>query len=336
MTFSPPFEPPSAADIRAAADRIAPSLPPTPLLAAPALSQRTGGHIYLKPENLNLTGSFKIRGATNFLTRLCQADPDALARGVVAYSSGNHAQAVAAAARDLGTPATIVMPADAPAIKLANTRAYGAKVVTYDRATEHRAAIAAAIADETKAVLVPPYDHPWTIAGQGTVGLEIAAQAAALGRTVDAVLVCCGGGGLTAGTAIALADASPRTAVYAVEPAGFDDTVRSLNAGERVTNRPGSPSICDALLAPTPGDLTFSINRRHLAGGLVVSDDQVRRAMAYGFATLKLVLEPGGAAALAALLADPPAIDLAGKTVVAVLTGGNVDPDTFCRALANP
>lgn len=333
MTSSPPFEPPTADDIRAAAQRIAPTLPPTPLLAAPDLSQRTGGQIYLKAENLNVTGSFKIRGATNFLLRLQESDPQGALNGVVAYSSGNHAQAVAVAARDLGLPATIVMPADAPLIKLNNTRAYGATVVTYDRATEDRVAIAADIAADNGAVLVPPYDHPWTIAGQGTTGLEIAAQAAEIDRPVDTVLVNCGGGGLTAGIVTALADVSPETRVYTVEPAGFDDTARSLERGEPVTNKPGPPSICDALLSPKPGDLTFPVNRAHLAGGLVVTDDQVREAMAYAFSTAKLVLEPGGAASLAALLADPPAIDLKGQTIVAVLTGGNVDPEHLLQRL---
>lgn len=323
------LRPPAPAEIVAAADRLAGVAVATPLLENPALNDAVGGRILLKAETLQRTGSFKFRGAYNFIS---QIDPAQRRSGVVAYSSGNHAQGVAAAAALLGAPATIVMPADAPAIKLDNTRALGATVVTYDRTSENREAIAAGLAADTGATIVPPYDHPWTIAGQGTVGLEIAAQAADLGAAADAALVCCGGGGLTAGIATALAELSPATAIYTVEPEGFDDTARSLAAGARQTNRAGARSICDALLAPEPGELTFAINSRLVAGGLAVSDDDVRRAMAYAWQTLKLVVEPGGAVALAAVLSG--ALDCAGRTVVVVLTGANVDAALYREILS--
>jgi len=329
MDSSPaPEAPPVFANLEGAAARIAPHAVRTPLIESAALNERLGGRLLLKPETLQRTGSFKFRGACNFISRLDPAKPG----GGVAYSSGNHAQGVAAAARLFGHKAAIIMPADAPAIKRANTEVLGAQVVAYDRDTETRETIAAAIAAERGAALVPPYDHPWTIAGQGTVGLELAAQATEAAATLDAVLCCCGGGGLIAGIALALERLSPATHVYAVEPAGFDDTARSLEAGKRVANAPGARSICDALLGPTPGEITFPINRRLLDGGLVVDDAAAERAMAFAFTTLKLVVEPGGAVALAAALSS--GFDCRGKTVAVVLTGGNVDRETFCRALA--
>lgn len=320
--------PPSYADITAAAERLAPVSVRTPLLENPALNKSVGGRILLKAETLQRTGSFKFRGAYNFVSQL---DKTQRRKGVVAYSSGNHAQGVAAAAALLEAPATIVMPADAPAIKLDNTRALGATIVTYDRHGENREEIAARLAAESGAALVPPYDHPWTIAGQGTVGLEIAAQADEVGAVPDAVLVCCGGGGLTAGIATALAEAAPSTGVYTVEPEGFDDTARSLSAGQLQSNTPGMHSICDALLAPRPGVLTFSVNKRLVKGGVSVSDDQVRHAMVYAWQTLKLVLEPGGAVALAAVLSG--AVDCNNRTIVAVLSGANVDAALFTEIL---
>ncbi len=223
------------------------------------------------------------------------------------------------------------MPADAPTVKVEGTRGYGAEVVQYDRYHEVREQIAGRIANERGATIVPPYNHPWTIAGQGTVGLEIAHQAAAAGAVLDAALVCCGGGGLTAGIALALAELSPHTRIFAVEPEHFDDTTRSLAAGRRLKNEPGAHSICDALLAPTPGELTFAINRRLLTGGLVVSDAAAARAMAYAFKVLKLVVEPGGAVALAAVLDGH--FDCRNKTVAIVLSGGNVDPARLQAAL---
>ena len=323
--------PPTADDIRAAAQRIAGRAVRTPLLLAHHLSEAIGGTILIKPEVLQRTGSFKFRGACNFIASL---DPAVRERGVVAYSSGNHAQGVAAAAGLFGIPATIVMPSDAPRIKLDNTRALGATVVEYERSEELRERVALEIATESGATIQPPYDHPWTIAGQGTAGLEIADQAAEHGAALDAVLVCCGGGGLTAGIATAIDAESPRTEVYTVEPAGFDDTARSFASGTRQEAEPGAESICDALLSRMPGELTFSINSRLVAGGLVVTDDEVRDAIRYASERLKLVVEPGGAVALAAVLTGR--FEAAGKTVAVVLSGGNIDPGMLAEILGSP
>jgi threonine dehydratase len=320
---------PTYADIEAAAGRLAGHAVRTPLIENPALNAQTGGRILLKAESLQRTGSFKFRGAYNFLS---QIEPDTRQKGVVAYSSGNHAQGVAAAAQIYGVPATIVMPSDAPAMKVENTRGYGAEVVLYDRLHEKREVIAAEIAGSKNATLVPPYDHPWTIAGQGTIGLEILDQCAEIGVTPDTMLVCCGGGGLTAGVATALARVDALR-VHTVEPAGYDDTLRSLEAGERQSNDMTAVSICDALLAPTPGELTFEVMRKHGVCGLVVSDDAVRHAVAYAWRNLKLVLEPGGAVTLAVILSG--GLECRGKTIVATLSGGNVDADTFRDCLAS-
>ncbi len=319
---------PTFADVEDAAERLRGKAVMTPLVESPLLNERLGGRVLVKAEALQRTGSFKFRGAYNRISRFSPAERE---RGVVAYSSGNHAQGVAAAARLVGAPAVIVMPADAPRIKIDGTRAWGAEVVLYDRAKESREEVARRIAEERGLALVPPYDHPLIIAGQGTAGLERAEQAAAVDAELDAVLSPCGGGGLIAGCALALSQQSPGAAVYAVEPEGFDDTTRSLATGERQEARPGAHSFCDALLAPTPGELTFAINRKLLAGGLVVSDDEVARAMRAAFLHFKLVLEPGGATALAALLAGK--YDGRGKTVAVVASGGNVDPETFAAAL---
>ncbi len=321
---------PSFADIEAAAARLAGRAVITPLLASPALDERVGGRVLIKPENLQRTGSFKFRGAYNKIAQIPEADRVA---GVVAYSSGNHAQGVAAAAKLLNVPATIVMPADAPSIKIENTRSYGAEVLLYDRYREAREEVAAALVSERGAILVRPYDDPDVIAGQGSCGLELARQAASLGQQVEQLLVCCGGGGLTAGVALAMAELSPSTAIYTVEPEGFDDTARSVAAGRRQANEGGASSICDALLAPIPGELTFAINRRLLAGGLVVSDEDTRRAMAYAFRHLKLVVEPGGAVALAALLSGK--LEASGKTTALILSGGNVDPERYAEVIGS-
>lgn len=330
MTSSTPFDRlPTVADVHAAADRIAGQAVRTPLLESPLLNRRLGGRLLVKAECLQRTGSFKFRGAFNRISMIPEPDR---ARGVVAYSSGNHAQGVAAASRLLGAPATIVMPSDAPAVKLANTEAWGATVVTYDRYTEVREEIGAEIAERTGATIVRPYDDPGIIAGQGTIGLEIAAQAAEAGAEPDAVLVCCGGGGLVSGTALALSEAAPGVPVYAVEPEGFDDTRRSLSSGRRETNASDARSACDALLAPTPGELTFALNSRLLAGGFAVSDDDAFAAMAEAFASLKIVLEPGGAVALAAVLSGR--IDVAGRALVVVASGGNVDAGLYADVLA--
>ena len=322
--------PPAFADILDAAERLrAPALV-TPLLESPLLNERLGGRVLVKAEPLQRTGSFKFRGAFNNIAHL---DAEPCSRGVVTYSSGNHAQGVAAAAKMLGVAATIVMPDDAPRVKVESTRAWGARVVAYDRARESREARAREIAEATGAALVPPFDHPMTIAGQGTVGLEIAAALGEREIVPDAVLVPCGGGGLIAGVALALAETLPGVPVHAVEPEGYDDTRRSLASGERERAKDGAETFCDALRAPMPGALTFSLNRRLLAGGFAVSDAEVGRAMAVAFRDLKLVIEPGGAVALAAVLAGR--LPVAGRTLVVVASGGNVDPETFAAALAS-
>jgi threonine dehydratase len=253
---------------------------------------------------------------------------------VVAFSSGNHAQGVAAAARLLGIPATIVMPSDAPRVKMQNTLALGASVVEYDRERESREEIAARLANERGAVLVPSFDDPHVIAGQGTVGVEIVEQAAELGIRPDDVVVCCSGGGLVAGTALAMATMLPASRIWSAEPAQFDDHRRSLQAGERLRNAPGARSICDALLAPTPGELTFRINRRLLAGGLAATDDEVRAAISFAARVLKLVVEPGGAVALASVMAGR--LETRGRNVAIVLSGGNIDDEMLRECLMAP
>ena len=322
------FELPDYAAVEAAAARLKGFATVTPLLEWPALNERLGARLLLKPESLQRTGSFKFRGAYNRISQLSEAERS---KGVLAYSSGNHAQGVAAAAALVGTQATIIMPSDAPAIKIDNTRSYGAEVVFYDRFNEARDEVAAPILERSGATLVRPYDDPYIIAGQGTCGREIAQQAEALGARLDAVLICCGGGGLTAGCALALNQLSPGTKIYTVEPADFDDTARSLVSGRREGNDPQARSFCDALLAKAPGEITFAINRERVTAGLSVTDEEVAAAMVYAFRTLKLVLEPGGAAALAAALAGK--LDLAGKSVAVVLSGGNVDPALFAEVI---
>jgi threonine dehydratase len=318
----------SLQDIRAAAARIAPYAVRTPLLTSLALDAVSGARVLIKPEVLQRTGSFKMRGA---MSRLSLLSPDERGRGVVAFSSGNHAQAVAYAAQLLGTLAVIVMPSDAPALKIANTRGFGAEVVLYDRYAEDREAIGRKLAADRGLTLVPPFDDLHVMAGQGTAGLEIAEDATALGVALDVALVCCSGGGLAAGMATALTALHPGVKVFAVEPEGFDDTARSLRSGERVANAPGAKSICDALLVDKPGALTFEVNRKLLAGALTVSDAEIRAAMRFAFENLKLVVEPGGAAALAALLTG--GVGLRGKSVAVILSGGNVDPALFAETL---
>lgn len=319
---------PTIDDIRGAAARIAPHAAVTPLLHSPALDAVAGGTVLVKAEVLQHTGSFKLRGALN---RLLQIAPDARAGGVVAYSSGNHAQAVAYSATLLGMPSVIVMPKDAPALKIERTRAFGAEVVLYDRWTEDRVAIGGKIAAERNATVVPPFEDPYVVAGQGTVALEALTQAQQMGHTADAFLVCCGGGGLTAGCALAAEAVSPNTVVHPCEPANFDDMARSLAAGHRVSIEPGHRSICDAIVTPEPGEFTFSINQPRVGAGLVVTDDEVLAAIAFAVRELKLVVEPGGAAALAALLSGKlPTKD---RTTVVVVTGGNIDPAILARAI---
>ncbi len=316
---------PTRQDVVAAARRLGRQVRRTPLLEDPRLNRRLGGRVLLKAECLQRTGSFKIRGALN---AILQIPPEQRGRGVIAFSSGNHAQGVAAAASLLGLPATIVMPADAPMAKRSGTISHGARVRLYDRYREERERIAARLAAESGATLVKPYDDRHVIAGQGTVGLELLEQ---LPATPDALLVPCGGGGLAAGIALALADQLPERSIHPVEPVGYEDTARSLAAGRRVANAPAPPALCDALQAPTPGEITFAVNRRHLGRGLAVGDRHVLDAMRVAFDVLRLVVEPGGAVALGALLAG--GLDVDGRTVVVVLSGGNVDAELFGRAL---
>jgi threonine dehydratase len=313
--------------IRAAASRMAGAVVETPLLASPLLDRIAGRRVLVKAECLQITGSFKLRGAWAALSAL---PDDIRAKGVIAYSSGNHAQGVALAAARHGVPAVIVMPADAPAIKIANTRAYGAEVILYDRATEDRDAIGAALVAERSLTLVKPYDDAEVIAGQGSVGLEIAAQAAALGLREGAVITCCGGGGLASGIALALEADAPGLRLHTAEPAGFDDMARSLATGTIQRNPALTGSICDAILTPQPGTLTFPILQRLAGPGQVVTDLEALQAVALAFRHLHIVLEPGGAVALAAALFRP---DLP-QTVIAVATGGNTDAEMFRRALA--
>ncbi len=326
----PQLKMPEFSDIVEASQRLKGRSVRTPLMRSDVLDEMVGGRIFLKPECLQRTGSFKFRGAWNFISRLNARDNSG---GVVAYSSGNHAQGVAAAARMMGIPALIVMPEDAPAIKKRNTIALGAEIVTYDRFGENREEIGDAIASERGAQLVPPYEHKWIIAGQGTAGLELVEDLEDLGETLDTMLVCTGGGGLTAGVALTVQAMVPDAKIYACEPEGFDDYGRSLAAGERVSNEPGAMSICDAIVTPTPGELTFSVNQPRLSGGLAVSEDEVRTAVRFAFETLKLVVEPGGAVALAALLAGK--IDCTDKTVAATLSGGNADAEMMLDILGS-
>jgi threonine dehydratase len=311
---------PSFADIQAAAKRIAPHAVRTPLVESPALNALTGGRVFLKLETLQRTGSFKFRGACN---RLAMIPQDQRGQGVVAFSSGNHAQGVAAAAALFGMAAVIVMPSDAPRAKIEGTRAFGATVVEYDRQREDREAIAGRICAERGAVLVKPFDDAGVIAGQGTAGLEIAEDAARFGVTLDEVLVPCSGGGLVSGVALALRGAGLATKVHSVEPENFDGMKRSLEAGARTKAPGGTLSIADALMAPMPGAIVFDLAKDLLAPGFAVSDAQLERAVAFALRDLKLVVEPGGSAALAALLAGK--LDARGKTVVLLLSGGNTD-----------
>lgn len=314
--------------IEAAERRLAGHVRLTPLLDSPFLDEIAGRQVLVKPECLQHTGSFKVRGGWSALSALA---PETRARGVLAYSSGNHAQGVALAARQHGAPAVIVMPSDAPRLKIENTRALGAEVVLYDRARESREEIGAALAAERGLTLVKPYDDPQVIAGQGTTGLEIAAQAQEAGITHAEVLTCCGGGGLTAGVALALEARAPGLRVRPVEPEGFDDTARSLVSGRAERNARAEGTICDAIATPTPGELTLPILRRLCGPGLVVTEAEVLEAMALAFTRLKLVAEPGGAVALAAALFHPE--ELAGDTVIVTISGGNVDPAYFAAAL---
>lgn len=320
---------PTFEDVRAAAARLAGHAVRTPLLSNPALDAAVGTHVLIKPETLQRVGAFKFRGAYN---RISMVDRKRFPGGVVACSSGNHAQGVAHAATLLGLASAIVMPSDAPRLKIERTRAFGAEVVLYERASEDREAIARALAEERVADFVHPFNDPGVIAGQGTVGLEMAEDAAAMGLTLDMVIVPCSGGGLASGVAIAVSHIFPASKIVIVEPEGFDDFARSLTSGRIEKNEHASGSIADALMAAAPGDLTYAIGRRYFAGAVTVTDAEIRAAMRFAFAELKLVVEPGGAAALAALLAGRVAS--ADGPVGVVLSGGNTDPDTFARIIS--
>jgi len=323
-TFCPTFS-----DVEAAAARLDGVATKTPLIRSAVLDERTGARVLLKAETLQRTGSFKFRGAYNAVSRLSDA---ARARGIVACSSGNHAQGVAAAAALFQAPATIVMPTDAPALKRQRTEVLGGRIVSYDRASGDRDQIAADIVAETDGTFVAPYDNRDVISGQGTTGLELVRQAEAMGLVPDMVLTPCGGGGLTAGLALALSALVPQAKLMTVEPEGFDDHARSFRSGHREHNQAKSGSVCDALLAYRPGELTFAVNQPRVAEGLVVSDDEALAAVAYAWHNLKLVVEPGGAVALAAILSGR--LDIRGRTVAVVLSGGNADPDIYTRAVA--
>jgi threonine dehydratase len=322
---------PTVDDVRSAAERLRPHAVRTPLIESAFLNDRAGTRVLLKAELLQRTGSFKFRGAYNAISRI---DRDLHPGGVVACSSGNHAQGVAEAARLCGIPSVIVMPADAPAIKVARTRRSGAEVVLYDRYKEDRDAIAAAIGAERKAAFVAPFDNAMVMAGQGTIGLELAEQAKAIGAAdVETVLVPCSGGGLSSGIALALSAELPGAKVHTVEPEGFDEYARSLVSGRRERNAAGgTPSICDALLSPLPGELTFALGSKLFGAGLVVPDAETRKAVAFAFNELKLVVEPGGAIALAALLSGRHRGS--GRPIALVLSGGNIDPDMLAECLA--
>ncbi len=320
---------PDFSDVQAAADRISNQAVKTPLLNSPALDGVVGGRVFIKPECLQRTGSFKFRGAFNALS---QFDAEQRKAGVVAFSSGNHAQGIAEAARILDMPATIVMPGDAPEVKKRGVVARGATLVLYDRETESREDISAAIAQKTGATVIPSYDHPHIMAGQGTCGLEIFNQVQTLGETVDQLACCLGGGGLISGIGLAAKALSPETALYGVEPEGFEDHKLSLDAGYRIPSPRKSGSICDALLTPMPGELTFALNQRQLTDVAVVSDEDSLAAVRFAFETLKLVVEPGGAVALASILTGK--VRARDKTTVVVLTGGNIDPAVLSRAIS--
>jgi len=328
--MTPTISLPGFEDVLAAADRVRGYVRETPVLTHGAVDEAAGARIFVKAECLQVTGSFKMRGAANRLAQLTAAQHKA---GVVAFSSGNHAQGVARAARLMGMPAVIVMPADAPQVKIDGVKADGGEVVLFNRDTESREAISARLADERGAVVVPSYDDPHIISGQGTAGLEFATQMEAAGETLDALICCTGGGGLISGIALAFERLSPATQIWMAEPEAHDDWTRSLEAGTILANAPGTRSICDAILTPQPGKLTFAIGKRLFTGGLRVSDDEVRSAVRLAFRHLKIVAEPGGAAALAAAMSRLPDT-LKGKRVGVLVTGGNVDSADFAEIVA--
>ena len=317
---------PTYSDVVDAAERLSGLVSPTPILTSAALNEAAGASCFFKAECLQETGSFKLRGAMN---RLLQIPIEKRVAGVVAFSSGNHAQGIARAANRMGMPALIVMPEDAPSVKVEGVRSDGAEIRFYDRQTESREDIAAEIARERGAILVPSFDDPMIIAGQGTCGLELSQQA----EDLDAVICCTGGGGLITGIALAFEGMSPDTQIWTAEPTGHQDWQSSLQLGSPVSNQPGTRSICDAILTPQPGAITWAVGQKLLTGGLAVGDEHIREAMRLAFRYLKVVIEPGGAAALAAALFVLPDA-LRGKRIGIVLTGGNVDEALFADVLA--
>ena len=319
---------PTFADVEAAAKKLAGVAVRTPLLNFPVLDERLGTRVFLKAETMQRMGAFKFRGAYN---KISSIPPERRAAGVVAFSSGNHAQGVAAAAKLLGVPAVIVMPSDAPLLKRERTASLGAEVVLYDRDKEDREGIARAIAEKRGATLVPPYDDPLIIAGQGTLGREIVEDLAKLNLKPEMVVVGASGGGLAAGTALGIKAAVPDADIWTAEPEGFDDTLRSFQSGKRESNPRMSGTICDALMTHIPGEITFAINAKLIGKGVTASDEETGRAVVYAFKELKLVVEPGGAIGFAALLAGK--LDVKGKVVVAILSGGNIDPALLCKLL---
>jgi len=315
-------------DVLAAAQRLEGMAVKTPVLESPWLNEVAGGRVFIKLECLQRTGSFKFRGAWNFISQL---DPDQHSGGVVAYSSGNHAQGVAAAAAIKGLPALIIMPSDAPAIKVANTKAYGAEVLTYDRASESREEVAQTQLAARNAILIPPFEHKFIVAGQGTVALELINWSQDNDIVFDQLLVPTGGGGLVGGCGMVFKHYLPMSEIFSVEPQDFDDYRRSIRTGEIVSNPTTTGSICDALMSPSAGDLTFAVNQPQLSPGLAVSDDEVREAMRFAFERLKLVVEPGGVVALAAILTGKT--DCRDKNTAIVLSGGNVDAELYATVL---
>jgi threonine dehydratase len=318
---------PSYADVVAAAERIAPHIRRTPMLRHPALDAAVGATVLVKPEPLQRTGSFKLRGATNAALRLPEA---ARAGGIVTHSSGNHGQAVACAAAALGMPATVAMPADAPGLKVRATKRWGAEVVPFDRHGVDRDALAQQLAAERGATVIPPFDHPDVIAGQGTLVLELLEDAEAEGLKLDTLAVCTGGGGLLGGCSLVMAERLPEAKVWAVEPEGWDDYGQSLRAGTRIANDGKGPGLCDALLSKQPGEMTFAVNQPRVEGGVFVTQEEVFAAMRFAFEHLKIVVEPGGSVALAAVLAGK----VKGDVIGVVVSGGNADPAIFAQALA--
>ena len=312
-----------------AAERLRGKAALTPLIENETLNDRVGGRIFLKCETLQHTGSFKFRGAYN---RLSQLTADERKCGVLAWSSGNHAQGVALAGRILNVPATIVMPADAPAIKAERVRGYGAEIIAYDRYKDDRETLGRRIAAERGLALAPSYDHADIIEGQGTLALEAAAQAKEAGAAFDVFVTCCGGGGMTAGCILALEAVSPSTEPFIAEPEGFDETWASIRDGVRQRADVTRKTLCDAIATPEPGELTLPVMARRVKGGASLTEAEIREAVAFAFKYLKLVVEPGGAAALAAVLAGK--IPVKGRNVALTLSGGNVDPGLYGEIIA--